>query len=459
MVSLRTFVVSALVAVATAKSAVINLAPSNFDDVVLKSGKPTLVKFFAPWCGHCKTLAPVYEELASGYEHANDKVQIAKVDADAERALGKRFGIQGFPTLKWFDGVSDTPHDYNGARSLEDLAGFVEQKSSVKIRKKWAAPSSVQILTDVSFVEQVGGDQGVLVAFTAPWCTHCKSLAPEWEKAAETYKRDKSVVIAKVDCEAPNSKSLTQKQGITSYPTIKWFPPGSTVGEDYKGARNEQGVVEFINEKAGLHRTVGGSLDHVAGTLAALDSLVVKLTGGSTVSDVLTQAKAESSKLSADVQKKSAEYYLRVLTKMGENHEYAKKELTRLQGMLSKGGLAEEKRDELTIKTNILKKFEDIKIAAGEAAEKVVQKVTEAKDAASKKAGEAADAASKKAGEAKDAASKKAGEAADAASKKAGEAADAAAETVEEIKSAAGEKAKAAKDAAEKKAADIKEEL
>ncbi|KAL1887234.1 Protein disulfide-isomerase erp38, partial [Ceratocystis pirilliformis] len=148
MVSLRTLVVTALVAVASAKSAVIDLVPSNFDDVVLKSGKPTLVKFFAPWCGHCKTLAPVYEELAAGYEHADDKVQIAKVDADAERTLGKRFGIQGFPTLKWFDGVSDTPHEYSGARSLDDLASFVEQKSMVKIRKKWSAPSAVQMLND-----------------------------------------------------------------------------------------------------------------------------------------------------------------------------------------------------------------------------------------------------------------------------------------------------------------------
>ena len=55
---------TALSGFANASSAVKDLIPSNFDEVVLKSGKPALVEFFAPWCGHCKTLAPVYEELA-----------------------------------------------------------------------------------------------------------------------------------------------------------------------------------------------------------------------------------------------------------------------------------------------------------------------------------------------------------------------------------------------------------
>ena len=69
--------IALLPAIASASS-VIDLTPSNFDDVVLKSGKPALVEFFAPWCGHCKNLAPVYEELATVFQHAGDKVSVAK---------------------------------------------------------------------------------------------------------------------------------------------------------------------------------------------------------------------------------------------------------------------------------------------------------------------------------------------------------------------------------------------
>jgi protein disulfide-isomerase A6 len=177
MVLLKSMVWAALAAAVSAKSAVLDLIPSNFDDVVLKSGTPTLVEFFAPWCGHCKNLAPVYEELATVFESAKGKVQIAKVDADAERDLGKRFGVQGFPTLKWFDGKSDKPTDYNGGRDLEALASFITDKTGVKPKKKAAAQSNVVMLTDSTFPKEVGSDKNVLVAFTAPWCGRMYSLS------------------------------------------------------------------------------------------------------------------------------------------------------------------------------------------------------------------------------------------------------------------------------------------
>lgn len=170
MVLLKNLVLIGLAAAAAATSAVLDLIPENFDQIVLKSNKPVLVEFFAPWCGHCKNLAPVYEELANLFEFASNKVSIAKVDADAEKSLGKRFGIQGFPTLKWFDGKNDKPEDYNGGRDLESLTNFITEKTGIKPKKKGVISSAVDILTDESFKEKIGGDQNVLVAFTAPWC-------------------------------------------------------------------------------------------------------------------------------------------------------------------------------------------------------------------------------------------------------------------------------------------------
>ena len=155
---------------ANAVSSVLDLIPNNFDQVVLKSGKPALVEFFAPWCGHCKTLAPVYEELAQNFAFAGDKLSIGKVDADDHKELGRRFGVQGFPTLKWFDGESDTPQDYNGGRDLESLSKWITDKTGLKPKAKKALPSAVEMLNDKTFKQEIGGDRDVLVAFTAPWC-------------------------------------------------------------------------------------------------------------------------------------------------------------------------------------------------------------------------------------------------------------------------------------------------
>ena len=154
----------------SAGSAVLDLVPDNFDKIVLQSGKPALVEFFAPWCGHCKNLAPVYEELGQNFAFAEDKVSIAKVDADANNELGKRFGVQGFPTLKWFDGTSDKPIDYESGRDLESLQDFITDKTGLRPRFKRPAPSAVESLTDTTFAQKIGGDKDVLVAFTAPWC-------------------------------------------------------------------------------------------------------------------------------------------------------------------------------------------------------------------------------------------------------------------------------------------------
>ncbi|PFH62089.1 hypothetical protein XA68_15180 [Ophiocordyceps unilateralis] len=367
----KSFLLAALSAVAVAAaSAVIDLTPSNFDKVVLKSGKPTLVEFFAPWCGHCKKLAPVYEELATAFQHAKDKVQIAKVDADAERSLGKRFDVQGFPTLKFFDGKSDKPEEYNGGRDLDSLSSFITEKTSVKHKKRAEMPSSVVMLNDKTFAEIIGKDKHVLVAFTAPWCGHCKNLAPTWELVAGAYALDDEVVIAKVDAESPDCKAVTEAQGVASYPTIKWFASGSKEGVLYEGARTEQGFLDHINEKAGTDRVSGGGLGPVAGTVASLDVLVAKLVGGDKLADVAAEVKKEAEKLKEGAQYKYAQYYVRVFDKLNASDKYAAKELGRLEGMLAKGGLAPAKRDEFQRKTNVLRHFVD----------KVSEKIEEVKD-------------------------------------------------------------------------------
>lgn len=108
------------------------IVAKNYQDVVIDNDKDVLVEFYAPWCGHCKSLAPKYDDLASQYAASEfkDKVVIAKVDATANDVPDE---IQGFPTIKLFPaGAKDAPVDYSGSRTIEDLIKFIAENGKYK---------------------------------------------------------------------------------------------------------------------------------------------------------------------------------------------------------------------------------------------------------------------------------------------------------------------------------------
>lgn len=183
-------------------------------------------------------------------------------------------------------------------------------------------------------------------------------MAPTWEKLAEDFILESNVVIGKVDAEADNAKATAKEQGVSSYPTIKFFPAGSIEGEPYNGGRSESDLVAFINEKVGTHRVAGGGLDVTAGTIDVLNHIALKFAaGGESLSALAAEAKTSAEGLGKDAQYKYAEYYLRVFEKLSKSDNYVAKELARLDGIIKKGGLAPSKIDELSSKTNILRQF------------------------------------------------------------------------------------------------------
>jgi len=103
------------------------LVSSNFDAIVFDKTKDVLVEFYAPWCGHCKQLAPIYDELAAEFATSHDDVVIAKMDATLNELEHTK--IQSFPTLKLYKKETNEVVDYNGARTKEALAAFLEGKA------------------------------------------------------------------------------------------------------------------------------------------------------------------------------------------------------------------------------------------------------------------------------------------------------------------------------------------
>ncbi|KAG2233191.1 thioredoxin-like protein [Thamnidium elegans] len=105
--------------------------------------------------------------------------------------------------------------------------------------------SDVLSLTEKTFDQQVLDQDLMLVEFFAPWCGHCKALAPEYEVAATTLK-EKNIKIAKVDC--TENQDLCQKYEVRGYPTLKIFRNGET--SEYKGARKADGIVSYMQKQA-----------------------------------------------------------------------------------------------------------------------------------------------------------------------------------------------------------------
>ena len=204
-------------------------------------------------------MAPEWEKAASTLKGV---AKIVAVDATAHEQLAQKYQIQGFPTIKIFGADKKAPTDYQSERSsaaivkevMRQVNGLIRERSeggsgkkekgSAKGEKAKKSKSNVIELTDVNFDALVlDSNDHWLVEFYAPWCGHCKKLAPEWEKAANRLASE-GVKLGAVDATA--HQQLAQKYGIKGFPTIKLFaagPKGSP--QDYQGPREADAIIDY----------------------------------------------------------------------------------------------------------------------------------------------------------------------------------------------------------------------
>lgn len=131
---------------------VLVVTTENWDEVV-NDESTVLVEFYAPWCGHCKSLAPEYAKAANKLKDEKSEVKLAKVDATVENKLAEKYSVQGFPTLKFFK--KGVMMEYGGGRTENEIVSWLKKKTGPSATELNTA-ADVKEFTDKRDVAVVG---------------------------------------------------------------------------------------------------------------------------------------------------------------------------------------------------------------------------------------------------------------------------------------------------------------
>jgi len=221
-------------------SDVIELTDANFIETVHTKSKATdvwFIEFYTPWCGFCKKLAPIYEDLATKLKSHKD-LKIARVDCKQEHLTCQRFSVKSYPTLKIIK--DEYVYDYKGERTFNDMSEFVLGKYSSVIKSKLPGgktgleQSHVIELTDATFnshINNASDDSNWMVFFYSDFCVTCNHYLSLFSEIALQEFYNQKVKFAKINCE--NNNEICELYRIKQYPNLKFFDKTTNSFKDF----------------------------------------------------------------------------------------------------------------------------------------------------------------------------------------------------------------------------------
>ncbi|CAD5112143.1 DgyrCDS1382 [Dimorphilus gyrociliatus] len=214
-----------------------------------KDPRPTLLMFYAPWCGFCKKIKPDYAAAAT---EVKNKYVIAAMDVNKPENSDVKevYNITGFPTILYFTKGGKKHMTFGGENTKEGIISWLDDPQPPKPKEKekeWAEEENeVEHLTDETFDDHIAKNSKVIVMFYAPWCGHCKAMKPDYEAAAIQMKEEKiEGSLAAVD--ATKHEKVSKKFEVKGFPTIKYFENGKLADFEFNG-RTKEKIIEFIQD-------------------------------------------------------------------------------------------------------------------------------------------------------------------------------------------------------------------
>ncbi|CBY34553.1 unnamed protein product [Oikopleura dioica] len=194
----------------------------NFDEI-LENNDFVLVEFYAPWCGHCKSLAPEYESAAGKLAESNPEIKLVKIDATEEGDIAGEFDVGGYPTLKFFkNGNRNNGIEYGGGRQADDIVSWLIKKSG---------PAAIE-LSGADAAKAAVADNDVIVVINGK--------SDEFMAAADS---NDDVTFAILDEEA----AAELKVDAGKIALFKTFDDGRV---DYTGADSADDISAFVNSES-----------------------------------------------------------------------------------------------------------------------------------------------------------------------------------------------------------------
>jgi protein disulfide-isomerase A6 len=221
-------------------SPVLRISGNTYDNLIAQSNYTSIVEFYAPWCGHCKSLQPAYEKVAKSLAGLA-KVAAINCDDEKNKPFCSTMGVTGFPTLKIVRPSKipgkPTVEDYAGPRTVKGIADAVAEK----------IPNLVRRVNDNSFQKWLGeNDQPKVILFSDKGKTSAllKAVALEFKDA---------VSVAQIR-NTDNEEATLELFNIKEFPTLVVLPGGSS-GEGilYNGELAKSDMVNFISSKTNIN--------------------------------------------------------------------------------------------------------------------------------------------------------------------------------------------------------------